>query len=134
MMRKPISASWRIGATALSLSESFTETNTVPGERQLAAAAELALGEGDGVVAVDAHHLAGRAHLRTEHGVDAGEAREREHRLLHRDMVEAAAALQPEDGKRLPAITLAAMPATGSPIALATKGTVRLARGLTSST
>ena len=30
MMRKPISASWRIGATTLSLSESLTEMNTVP--------------------------------------------------------------------------------------------------------
>ena len=33
-----------------------------------------------------------------------------------------------------PAITRLAMAATGRPIALATKGTVRLARGLTSST
>ena len=35
MMRKPISASWRIGATTFSLSESFTETNTVPGSGSL---------------------------------------------------------------------------------------------------
>src|SRR4029077_7439937 len=71
------------------------------GERQLASAAELALGKGDSVVAVDAHDLAGRAHLRPEHGIDAGEAGEGEHRLLHRDIFEAWA-LEPEGGERLP--------------------------------
>ena len=34
----------------------------------------------------DAHHLAGRAHLGPEDGVDAGELREREDDLLHRDV------------------------------------------------
>src|SRR5207245_11536849 len=38
--------------------------------------------------ASDAHDLAGRAHLRTEHGVDARETREREDRLFHADMAE----------------------------------------------
>ena len=36
--------------------------------------------------AVDAHDLAGRAHLGPEHRVDVGEAVERQHRLLHRDV------------------------------------------------
>ena len=52
--------------------------------RQAGAAADLALGEGDLERGVDAHHLAGRFHLRPEHGVDAREAGEGEHRLLHR--------------------------------------------------
>ena len=34
------------------------------------------------------HHLAGRAHFRPEHGVDAGEAGEGKHRFLDPDMIE----------------------------------------------
>ena len=52
-----------------------------------AAAVEEALGEGGLEILVEPHHLAGGAHLRPERGIDAGEARERKHRLLHRDMV-----------------------------------------------
>ena len=74
------------------LSASLHRDEHRAGPRQPRAAAELALGEGDLEVAVEAHHLAGRFHLRPEHGVDAGEAGEREHRLLDADMVEAAAA------------------------------------------
>ncbi len=73
------------------LSASLTETKTVPLLGTPRAAAELAFGESDIEVAVDAHHLAGRFHLRAEHGVDlVAEAREREHRLLDADMVGAA--------------------------------------------
>ena len=54
--------------------------------RQPVARRALALGERETERAVDAHHLAGRAHLGAEHGVDVGEAVEREHRLLHRDV------------------------------------------------
>ena len=39
---------------------------------------------------------------------------------------------RPKDFSVSPAITRAAILATGTPVALATKGTVRLARGLTS--
>ena len=52
-------------------------------------------------------------------------------RFLDRDIVEAAADLA-EAASGSPAMTRAAILATGRPIALATKGTVRLARGLTS--
>ena len=83
-----------------SLSESFTEMNTVPLHGQHLAGAELALDEGHGEVAVDAHHLAGRAHLRPEDRIDAGEARERKHRLLDGDVVERRR-LQAEGGERL---------------------------------
>src|ERR1700719_1697373 len=43
------------------------------GAGQPRAAADLALDEGDLARAIDAHHLAGGAHLRAEHGVDTGE-------------------------------------------------------------
>ena len=71
------------------LSLSRTETKTVPAVGTQVAGAELALGEGDGEVAVEAHHLAGRAHLRAEQHVDAGEAGEGEDRFLDRDMADA---------------------------------------------
>ena len=54
--------------------------------RQRVARAGLALGERHAERAVDAHDLAGRAHLGPEDRVDVGEAVERQHRLLHRDV------------------------------------------------
>src|SRR5262249_33150476 len=57
------------------------------GQRQLRAAAELALGERDGLVPGDAHLFAGRAHLRSKPRVQAWEAGEGKPRLLHRDMI-----------------------------------------------
>ena len=39
-------------------------------------------------IAIEPHDFAGRFHLRAENGVDAGKAREREHRFLDPDMVE----------------------------------------------
>ena len=47
---------------------------------------ELRFGEGALEAGVEAHHLAGGFHLRAQDGVDVGEAGEREHRLLHRDV------------------------------------------------
>src|SRR5579863_8121024 len=62
-----------------------------PAFRQARAAAELALGEGNIVVAVDAHDLAGRLHLRTKDGVDLiAETRERKHGFLDADVADAA--------------------------------------------
>ena len=83
---KPIATSWRHGSTSAALSRSRTETKTLPVERQVGAAAELRLGEGAAEIGVEPHHLAGRFHLRPEDQIDAGEAGEREHRLLDRDM------------------------------------------------
>ena len=54
--------------------------------RQVDAGAELALGEGQREIVVEAHDLAGRVHLRAEQDVDAGEAGEGEHRFLDRDV------------------------------------------------
>ena len=60
------------------------EDRAVGGQR--GAGRRLRLHEGQPEALVDAHHLAGRAHLRAERGVDLGEAVERQHRLLHRDV------------------------------------------------
>src|SRR5205823_392545 len=54
--------------------------------RQAAAGGALRLGKGGRQVGGAGHHLAGRAHLRAEHRVRAGEAREREHRGLDGDL------------------------------------------------
>src|SRR4029077_2439491 len=56
--------------------------------RHAGAAANLTFGERDLEAAIDAHHFAGRSHLRAEHGVDAREAGEGEHRFLHADVTE----------------------------------------------
>ena len=56
---------------------------------QPGAGGHLALGEGQAEGRVDPHHLAGRAHLGAEQGVDAGEAVEGQHRLLHADVARA---------------------------------------------
>ena len=87
---KPRSARTLTAGSTRGLSSSRTETNSVPVARQVDAGAELALGEGQREIVVEAHHLAGRAHFRAEQDVDAGEAGEREDRFLDRDMVRRA--------------------------------------------
>ena len=87
---KPRSASRLTGKIIARLSRLATETKTVPVGRQRAVGRGLRLGEGRAEVVVDAHHLAGRAHLRAEHGVDGlavgrAEPVERHHGLLDRD-------------------------------------------------
>ena len=74
------------------LSLSRTDTNTVPVRGTLEPPPIWLLAKAMSNERVEAHHLAGRLHLRAEHGIDAGEAGEREHGFLHADMVEAAAA------------------------------------------
>ncbi len=71
--------------------------------------------------------------------VGVGEAVERQHRLLDRDVVAARPARRSRPSSRssasvAPTITRAATLASGTPVALATNGTVRLARGLASMT
>ena len=103
--------------------------------RQARAGAELALQHRLAEGAARAHDLAGRAHLGAEDRVDAGELVEREDRFLDREVrrhdLAANALLRPSDW---PAMQRAAILASGSPVALETNGTVREARGLTSST
>ena len=89
-MSKPSCCSRSAGRMTARLSRSATETNTVPLGRQAAVRGILALRERRREVAVDAHDLAGGAHLRAEHRVDdvallGAEALERQHGLLHRD-------------------------------------------------
>ena len=66
------------------LSGSASDRNTVPSDGSVGAGGQLGLVERPPERRVDAHHLAGRAHLRTERRVDLGEAGERQHRLLDR--------------------------------------------------
>ncbi len=88
MTSKPIVRSCCAGSKCQrSLSASLTEMKTVPAKRQLEAGADLALGEGAAEILVEPHHLAGRAHLGAQNGVDAGEAREGQHCLLDRDVL-----------------------------------------------
>ena len=125
------------------LSRSASDKKTVPASGRRVPGGHLALGEGQAEGAVDAHDLAGRAHLGPEQGVDTGEAVEGKHRLLDahvvehgtRSMASAGAALSARSSASVcPTITRAATMASGTPVAFATNGTVRLARGLASST
>ena len=84
---KPSSISRLIGFTIAGLSVSRTETNTHAVDRQRAPAPSCDLAKARPKLRVEAHDLAGRAHLRPEDDVDAGEAREREDRFLHRDVL-----------------------------------------------
>ena len=93
-------------------------------------AARSALREGGGQVGGDAHHLAGRAHLRAQRRIGAGEPLEREHRRLDRDV--AAGRLGQVD--RSPSAARQAASTRSRPVAFDTNGTVRDARGLASST
>ena len=62
-------------------------------DRKRHAGCGLCLGERRREVACDTHHLAGRTHLRAEHGVGVLEAVEGQYRLLDRDVIAVAEAL-----------------------------------------
>ena len=99
------------------------------------AAAELRFGESAAEIRIEPHHLAGRLHFRPEDQIDAGEAGEGKDRLLDRDMrAPPSGARSRKSADFSPTITRAAILAIGTPVALATNGTVREARGLTSRT
>ena len=118
MIRKPSSSSRRDRLDDLRLVAVADRNEHRAAGRHRAAGAELALGEGDGVVAVEAHGLAGRAHLGAEQRVDAGEAGEREHRLLDRDVVVARSRFRSKPASGSPAMTSAPILANGVPIGL----------------
>ena len=69
------------------LSLSLTDTKTVPVDGNYLPGAELAFAKRHREIAVDAHDLARRAHLRSEDRIDAEEAGEREYGLLDRDVI-----------------------------------------------
>ena len=98
---KPSSANRRAATRPAALSRSASERNTVPAQRQAVARGGLALHEREPERAVDAHHLAGRAHLGSEQGVDLGEPVEREHGFLHRDVAAVARRVQQAFGAQL---------------------------------
>ena len=142
-MEKPSALKARATPSPPGLSRSASDRNTVPVSGRRDPGGHLALGEGQAEGDVDAHDLTGRSHLGPEQRVHAGEAVEGQHRLLDADMVEHR---HPPDGvgreeallaqvrQRLAHHHREATMASGTPVALATNGTVRLARGLASST
>ena len=103
--------------------------------RQRPSRGSLRLAERAGEVVGGGHHLARGAHLRAEHGVGAGEARERQDGRLHGHVAGApsrrAARATASDA---PAISRQAASTRLTPVALLANGTVRDARGFASST
>ena len=96
---------------------------------------QLRLRERDAEVVDAAHHLAGRLHLGPENRVDAGEPHEREHRALHEHAGDLEVLGQPELARASARPSpCAAIFASGTPVAFDRYGTVRDARGFTSST
>ena len=130
-------AAWRRRDPA-GLSPSASDRNTVPSVGSSVPAASSALKNALPNVMSMPITSPVRAHLRPERGVDLGEAAERQHRLLDRDVtVRRRLAQQPSlrsSASVAPSITRVATLASGTPVALATNGTVRLARGLASIT
>ena len=128
--------SWKRAASwvAAGLSVSVTVMKTEPSVGSEHPGRRLRLAEGGREVGGDAHHLAGALHLRAEHRVGAGEAGEGQHRLLDADVLGRAARAAPGRRASRPASAAPAIFASGTPIALETKGTVREARGLASIT
>ena len=97
-------------------------------------AARDGLGEGGREVGADAHHLAGRAHLRPQQRVGAGEPRRTAARPPSPtpSVGSSRAGRGRRCARRAPRGTAAST--SGMPVALATNGTVREARGLASIT
>ena len=99
--RSPSSTNRRPATRPARLSRSASERNTVPATGSRLPARGLALREGEAERAVDAHDLAGRAHLGSEQRVDVGEPVERQHRFLHRDVAAVARRAQQTLGAQL---------------------------------
>ncbi len=83
---------------------------------------------------IDAHDLAGGFHFRPQQDIHIGKTVERENGLFDGDMLRPVGFGKPQFLQRFPQHDLVASFASGTPMALLTKGTVREARGLTSST
>ncbi len=94
----------------------------------------LGFGVGDAEVGVQAHDFARGTHFRGEQDVLAEKAVEGENGFLDGPVMGQISRVKPRSARFLPAMTLAASLASGTPMALLTKGTVREARGLTSRT
>ena len=131
---KPSSAYSRATAITFGLSMSLTLMKTLPAIGKGAAGGHLRLRVSEAEVGIESHHFAGRTHFRAERDVDAMETDEGKDRFLHRVMFRQDFLGEAEFLRVFPAMTLAASLASGTPIALLTNGTVREARGFTSST
>ncbi len=81
-MEKPSWTNRRATFTPAALSRSASEKKIVPRDGKLVPGGGLALGEGQTEGGVDAHHFSGRAHLRAEQGVGAGEPGKRKDRFF----------------------------------------------------
>ena len=84
--------------------------------------------------AAGAHDLAGRLHLRAEDRIGVGNLMNGNTDFLHREVRRHDLADTPCSLELVPAMTRAAIFASGTPVALDTNGTVRDARGFTSRT
>jgi len=82
----------------------------------------------------DTHNFSGRVHFGTQDRVDTGDFSEGKDRRLDIERSTVSSCGRQNSDSFCPAITSAAMRAMGTPVAFETKGTVRDARGLTSST
>ncbi len=101
-----------------------TGTRSASGQHD--ARAQLRFREGTFEAVVQAHHLAGGFHFRAQNGVHTREPRKREHRFLHRHVRRDRGVVELEiEAAGRPAMTSAPILATGTPVALATNGTVR---------
>ena len=134
MMRKP--RSWKRAAScvAAALSPSVTVMKTVPSSGSETPAAAWALPNAVGKsrampITSPVDFISG-----PEHGVGAGEAGERQHGLLDRDVARCGVAGTSWSARRSPSIRRHAIFASGAPIAFETNGIVREARGFASIT
>ena len=71
-----------------------------PSLRQRHSRSDQRLGEGDVEIMSDSHDFTGALHFWSKHGIGPGEAREREHRFFHGDIVDPAPDLA-QRGQRL---------------------------------
>ena len=134
LMRKP--SSWNLRATSrmAGLSSSVTEMKTVPLRGSGGCGGFLGLEVGQAEGGRHAQHLAGGAHLRSEHRVDFGEHVEGQHDFLHAEVRDGLRCCRFRSLSFVPSMSWVAMRAMGTLQTLETSGTVREARGLASST
>ena len=117
------------------LSLSLTEMKTRPALAQLFdPGARLRLGEGEREIRVQPHHFAGRPHFRPQDITSTpGKRLNGKTASFTAVCFITCLPVSAESWRAFsPAISRAAILAIGTPVALATKGTVREARGLTS--
>ena len=119
------SPSTRAMGTISGLSALLTEMKTLPAAGSAAPAAIWLLAKARGKSASMPMTSPVLAHLRAEDDVHAGELAEGEDDFLDGDVGGSGGSVMPSSASDFPAMTLAAILAQGTPVALPTKGTVR---------